>query len=444
MNILPKDTFLGRLSLFEIYDDFFGPKCFSVRDELQRLYLVYWSGDYDDGTSTKWVYMPVSIKILDELLREEYSFHKAFKASKQLLVVSTYAKERGEQTKIEALNESTLKEVNLPPLDFSIDPEEIQSIAPESKWDFNLRIANRSGKGSPDDDAVAKILGAFGDIIKLLMKDERNKAPGIFPLTAGYSSFDVKLGSSNQERAAVAIELLDSILADKDLIEKRLEELEVDPFRLKDLLDVVNLEKLELTLKSKTSDTLRKPIKISSASLLPIIQKLEKSTKVFIDSTKVPQANCLDRVIELVGHRAGGGELEHDLIDGISSQRQVQYHTHAARCLGLLNSSNAITTAGRVLIQKSNKIAQYQFLADRVESSDFGWAWMNWAGVSSIAELDPASAEQFVIDRVKGLRRTSVARRASSLASWVSILKEHHRGYTELESDLDKSVEELE
>lgn len=434
MNTLPKDTFLGRLSFFEIYDDFLGPKCFSVRDELQRLYLVYWSGDYEGGTLTKWVYMPVSTKILDELLREEYSFHKAFKTSRQLLAVSTYSKESGKPTQIEPITTNNIEHVNLPPKDFSIDPEDIQSIAPESNWSFNLRIAKRSGKGSPDDDAVAKVLSAFGDMVKLLMKDDSHKSPGIFPLTAGYSSFDVKLGSSNQDRAAVAIELLDSILADKDKFEEKLEELEIDPFRLKDLLDVVNLEKLELTLKSKTSDVLGKPIKISSASLLPLIKKLEKSTKVFIDSTKVPQANCLDRVIEIVEHRVNGGELEHTLINGITSDRQVQYHTHAARCLGLLNSNNTITTAGRVLAQKTNKVAKYQFLADRFESSDFGWAWMHWAGVSSIVDLEPSSAEQFVKERVRGLRRTSISRRASSLASWVTILKDYHRGYSEAES----------
>ncbi|MCU8073830.1 DUF6575 domain-containing protein [Shewanella sp. SM29] len=431
MNTLPKDTFLGRLSFFEIYDDFFGPKCFSVRDDLQQLYLVYWSGDYDEGTVTKWLYMPVSQRILDELLREEYSFHEAFSNSKRLLVVSTYASERNQKTIVETLSGDDLHSVNLPPTNFSIDPLDIQSIAPESRWDFNLRIAKRSGKGSPADNAITKVLDAFGEIIRLLMKDERNKQPAIYPLTAGYSSFDVKLGTSNQERAAVAIELLESILSDKNNIEERLDELGMDPYRLKDLLDIVNLEKLELTLKSKTSDTLRKPIKIGSGNLLPIIKKLEESTNIVIDSLKVPQANCLDRVVDIVKHRVNGGELRHELIDGITSDRQVSYHTHAARCLGLLNRNNTITSAGRVLAQKSSKVAQYQFLADRVESSDFGWAWMKWAGVADITDLDPDSAEPFIRECVKGLRRTSINRRASSLSSWIAILKKHRREYGE-------------
>jgi hypothetical protein len=429
MKILPNDTILGRLSLFEIYDDFMGPKCFSVRDDLQQLYLVYWSGDYDEGSSTKWIYMPVSQKILDELLREEYSFNKAFTGSKRLMIVSTYSVERNHKTVVEAVNEENQQSVNLPPVSFCIDPEDIKSIAPESKWDFNLRIAKRSGKGSPTDGAVTKVLDAFGEIVKLLMKDGQNRQPNVYPLTAGYSSFDVKLSASNQDRAAVAIELLDSILADKDNIEEKLDEYGMDPYRLKDLLDIVNLDNLELTLKSKTSDILKNPIKISSINLLPIIEKLEKSNFTVIDSTKVPQANSLDRVIDIVKHRVDGGLLKHELINGIGSKRQVAYHVHAARCLGLLNSNNTITSPGRLLALKSSKKAQYQFLADRVESSDFGWAWMKWSGVSNITELDPRSAKKFIHECVKGLRRTSIDRRASSLTNWVLLLQKYRREY---------------
>lgn len=429
MNILPKDTYLGKLRFFEIYDEFYGPKCFSVKDELGHLYLVYWSGDYDDGKCTKWVYAPVSPAILDALLREEISFHSVFSASKRLKIISTYDETVGKTTLVEDFNEGNSTSVNIPPVDFSIDLEELKSIAPEANWDFNLRIAKRKGNGLPSDDAVSKVLTAFGDIVKLLMKGDKNWAPSVFPLTAQYGSFDVKLGSSNQERAAVAIELLETILSKQDDILDTLAELEVDPYRMKDLLDIVNLESLELTLKSKTSETLKKPIKISSSGLLPIIQKLEEDSKTFIDSSRVPQANCLDRVIKIVEHRVNGGELNHKLIDGISSERQVIYHTHAAKCLGLLNSNNTVTTAGRVLAQKDNDIAKYQYLADRMESSDFCWAWMRWANVSSMAELEPSTAEKFLSERVRGLKRTSIARRASSLSSWVTLLKQYHRAY---------------
>ena len=429
MNILPKDTILGRLKVFEIYDEFYGPKCFSVRDELQHLYLVYWSGDYDNGRCKKWIYMPVSTKILDELVREEYTFHDSLTRSKRLMLVSTYSDEK-RYTTIEPISEKNIDTVNLPPKDFSIDPEEIQSFAPEAKWDFNLRIAKKSGNDSPADNAVTDTLDSFSEVVRGMMRDPKNINTSLHPLTAEYGSFDVKLGSSNQERAAVAIELLETLLADANELEARLEEYNVDPYRLKNLLDIVSINKLDLTLKSKTSNILSRPISINAIKLKPIIEKLEKLTITIIDSLKVPQANCLDRVIIIVKHRIEGGELKHQFIDGISSQRQVQYRAHAAKCLGLLNPDNTVSTAGRVLAQKSNKEAQYQFLADRVESSDFGWAWMQWAGVKSISELDPYSSKEFVLKCVKGLRRSSINRRASSLTAWIKLLKPYRRDYS--------------
>ena len=391
---------------------------------------MYWAGDYENGECKRWVYMPVSTKILDELVREEYTFHESFSESKRLMLVSTFS-DKKRITTIEPISHKNLSLVNLPPQDFSIDPEDIQSFAPEAKWDFNLRIAKKSGNDSPSNSAVTDTLDSFSEVVQDMMKDARNKYPSIHPLTAEYGSFDVKLGSSNQERAAVAIELLESLLEDANELEARLEEYNVDPYRLKNLLDIVSINKLDLTLKSKTSNILRRPITINAIRLKPIIDKLEEITLTIIDSLKVPQANSLDRVISIVKHRAEGGELEHKFIDGISSPRQVQYHAHAARCLGLLNSDYTLTTAGRVLVQKCSTEAQYEFLADRVESSDFGWAWMQWSGVKSIADLDPNSSGEFVLKCVKGLNGSSIKRRASSLSAWVKLLKQYRRDYSQ-------------
>ncbi|EIU7821202.1 hypothetical protein QU232_000694 [Vibrio vulnificus] len=431
MNVLPKNTQLGRLRFFEIYENFLGPKCFSVINELENLFLVYWSGDYDEGECTKWIYVPVSQKILDELLREENNLHNIFKKSKLKILVSNYS-DKTKETSVTYLSHNELKTVNLPPTDFSIDLEEIVSIAPESKWDFNLKIAKRTDKhSSPSSNAVTDILEAFGDIVESLMKGHSKNEPTLHPLTAKHGSFDVKLGASDKERAIVALGLLGDLLEDIDLIEERLKKIELDPYRLKDLLDIVNLHSLELTLKAKTSSVLENPIVINSSKLLPVIKKLEDMSLTFIDSQKIPQANDLDRLISIVQHRINGGELIHEQIPGLTSTRQVRYYTHAAQCLGLLNNNLTPSAPGRILSLKSSKVAKYQFLADRVESSDFGWAWMNWAKVSNISELDPNTAETFIRECVKGLKRGTIPRRASTLNSWITVLKEYRREYDE-------------
>lgn len=96
-----------------------------------------------------------------------------------------------------------------------------------------------------------------------------------------------------------------------------------------------------------------------------------------------------------------------------------------------MNNDNTVTTAGRVLAQKSSKDAQYEFLANRVESSDFGWAWMQWAGVKSLADFDPYSSREFVLKCAKGLEGSSINRRASSLTAWVKLLKSYRRDYSQ-------------
>jgi hypothetical protein len=430
MSILPRGTLLGFLSFFEIYDDFYGPKCFSVKNDLDQLYLVYWSGDYDD--CSKWIYMPVSQKILDELVREEVSFFKSFKESKRLMIVTTCRLSSSGYPHVALLTDDNKHSVNLPPVDFCLEPESIQGIAPESCWDFNLRIAKKSGKSNPDRGVVSKILDAFCEIIESLMNDDSQRIPKVFPLTATYGSFDVKLGTSNHERASVAVEQLGALLADVESAEEKLSNLSLDPYRLKDLLDIVNLHKLELTLKPKTSELLQKAVTINADRLLPIILKLEESTVTFIDSNKVPQANDLDRVIEVVQLRLDGKKLKHEDIEGINSERQVSYYVNAAWCLGLLNKNKTVSSPGRVLCKKASMVAKYQYLAERMESSDFGWAWMKWAKVDSLAELDPSSAEAFIRECVNGLNRDTIPRRSNSLSTWLSTLQEHARVYSDI------------
>jgi hypothetical protein len=80
------------------------------------------------------------------------------------------------------------------------------------------------------------------------MNDDSQRIPKVFPLTATYGSFDVKFGTSNHERASVAVEQLGALLADVESAKEKLSNLSLDPYRLKDLLDIVNLHKLELTL----------------------------------------------------------------------------------------------------------------------------------------------------------------------------------------------------
>jgi hypothetical protein len=429
MSVLPRKTKLGYLKFFEVYDDVYGPKCFSVKNEMEHLYLAYWCGDYEGDTSSQWVYASVSHSILDQLRRGEKSFLDVFSKSNSLFKVKTYNSESADIAEVETITNDELQNLNLPPSSFSINPDAIQYIAPESKWDFNLRIAKNSSNDSPERSVVTKVLDAFSEIVESLMKTDKT-APRLFPLSATYGSFDVKLGASSHEKAAVAIEQLNAVLSCADTMDDKLANLSLDPYRLKALLDITHIHGLKITLKPKTAQYIKEPIVISTSKSSEIIRKLEDSTVTFIDSNKVPQANNLNRVITIVKLRLEGGLLNAENIDGLSSLRQVTYYTHAAWCMGLLNKNLTVAPPGVLLCQKSSKIAKYQYLADRFESSDFGWAWMRWAKVSNIGELEPSSATNFVQESVKGLNKATSKRRATCLSAWLKILQKHRRLYS--------------
>lgn len=68
-SIIPKHTSLGKLDFFEVYDDYCGLKTFSVINNLNQLFIVYWEGNYDGYSS--WLYTPISEKRLDSFIKGE-------------------------------------------------------------------------------------------------------------------------------------------------------------------------------------------------------------------------------------------------------------------------------------------------------------------------------------------------------------------------------------
>lgn len=128
MNLLPTGTQLGKLELLEVYEDFLGPKCFSVKNENTQRFMVYWSGDYEGGKCIKWAYIPVTKPMLASLLSNKVSFHDAFHQSDKLYLASIYANEVGRPATVERVNRNNKHLVNLPPVGFEIDLEEMCEI----------------------------------------------------------------------------------------------------------------------------------------------------------------------------------------------------------------------------------------------------------------------------------------------------------------------------
>jgi len=429
--ILPKKTILGELKYFEIYDYIDGARCFSTINQFKQRHLVYWSGDLANGDHT-WLYTFISEKRLDDLRRKTDSILTAFEKPEQHVYYVTTPRD-GKKSKCEQISPKEINDYNLPPDSFYIEPDEIIVVSEEANWNFALKIAKKSvNTQTPTREMVTNVIDACSEIIEELMvafSDSNRDIPKLYPVNAAYGSFEVKMGSKDNNKTSEAIKRLAEILKNTDEIDSKLRFFRLDPYRLRELLDIINQDKLKIVLSPKTYDYIDESITIGETELTDLLVKLEESTNILIDSSKIPQANDIDKVIEIVQIVSDGRTLSHELIEGLNSPRQVSYYTDAAFCLGLLNKNRTLTSAGRFLCSKTDNESKYQFLADRFESSDFGWKWMKWSKVNSLSDLDGDTAAQFISESVINLSEDTARRRAQTLKKWLDILKNYRREY---------------
>lgn len=431
MNLLPSSTVLGQLSLYEVYDEYDGPKCFSVKNALKQFFLVYWCDFIEESNQHEWLYSAISEKRLDALRRGDFSIREVFKKPEQVLYLVNTG-ETSEAEKLEWVKPTELDEIYFPPDDFFVEPEVVEVFDEGANWFSELKIAKNSQKSDfPSRKVVSNVLDTFGQLIECLMKEKPKEQPKIYPMSAVPGSFEVKLGSSDNQKASLALEKLLKILNTNDAeLEKALEDVNVDPHLLRELLDISNTENISLTLLPKYSSEVVSSISINGNKLQETISVLENITDILIDSSLVPQANDIDKVIEIVEMRQRGERLNHEEIDGLTSFRQVRYYTDAAYCLGLLKKNLSVTSAGRFLISKESEASRYQVLADRFESSDFGFGWMRWSGVKAMEDLDESTAYEFISTCVKGLSEDTAKRRSTTLVKWLNVLKPYRRNYS--------------
>ncbi|MCA9579270.1 MAG: hypothetical protein KC668_27770 [Myxococcales bacterium] len=101
------------------------------------------------------------------------------------------------------------------------------------------------------------------------------------------------------------------------------------------------------------------------------------------------------------------------------SARHLKYCEHAARVLGWLSDVGDLTRRGVEVSQLDGDAGEVMaaITADVVNSPAVQ-AWMRWAAVSAITELDPTDALAFVRE-CTSFKETTAKKRASALASWI-------------------------
>jgi hypothetical protein len=138
-----------------------------------------------------------------------------------------------------------------------------------------------------------------------------------------------------------------------------------------------------------------------------------------VTSTYLPQVDSLRRITQVVEVVALGKVLSPDTID--LSKRHIDYHKQAARLLHLLSDDGTLLPAGATLVALPER-RRLEHLSIQFEVSVCGHAWILWANASSVDDLDPNSAFDFLRAR-SNLKPSMVERRGRTLRRWARDLR---------------------
>ncbi|MRG95727.1 AAA family ATPase [Polyangium spumosum] len=136
-----------------------------------------------------------------------------------------------------------------------------------------------------------------------------------------------------------------------------------------------------------------------------------------LSSEIIPQADRLDIVlrvlafIEREGRRPTPAEIDVEF-----TERYVGYCCQAATLLKFLDTSYKITDKGKLLLTLEDDLQLLRVIC-AFEESEAGRAWLRWAGVKELNDLDPESASDF-LHACADFADSTIDRRAQTLCAW--------------------------
>jgi hypothetical protein len=142
MDILPKDTPLGKLRITKVHIYYDGPKLFTAESKSGQQYLSFWLGEHN-RSGEDWLYLPVSPSRLQIVLKKEISLRTACLNPEDGWVwLVTTNSNRDQSSAITMKPPSTLKESQLPAQDAYLSSE----VTKEKNIEETGQYAERSMK----------------------------------------------------------------------------------------------------------------------------------------------------------------------------------------------------------------------------------------------------------------------------------------------------------
>lgn len=414
--ILFLETDFGKLFYHNVYAFYGEPVVFTAFNEYRQFFFCYSLGLDDEQENDLWLIMPISE---DKKNRLE---------QKDIPVIAMMKGVECEHIKLIKLNlETGIKEErwistrNYPYL----MPSDNVYITENINWDDTRPYTHkiRIDAKNLTSNKLNEITLLFSNVVKSIFH-RNNVKIDLFPQDAVQGSFIFRVKAKYE---------INTTQEDKDNSYSDLSSFN-DINRFEEILDNKSLDikstwKLLHLIKSYNGviqfideNTTKKLLDINSELAGNLLHLVDSKLDSYLDSTMVPQANDLDRIKKYLDILKSDNVVTEDRL-GVS-ERQINYYRDACYLLGLINEKyNYLTPIGNRITEITDQNEYLKILKRQFENSECGYLWMKNQQVTTILDIDPDSAEQFLLDNASGLSNTTSRRRASTLKIWVTKFK---------------------
>ena len=427
-SIFLKDSIFGELTYQKIYEFFEGPKFFSVSNETSSIFLVYWLGDFDDFD--RWLIIPISRERLEHLERKRLDIRSVLMWQEQKKYYQFDLFYEGEEPNVTIFESSLVsKHITLPASGLYISS--VLPVLPDGKIGKEVEFSTHEIHIEKTLSAteplilkgVSKVFESFNNFYSSILKvfDEKDV---MRPVSARPGSFVLSFQAEKMSQVEPILKELDALIMIRGDIIDFIKRKKIDVQMLSSLFESVKNTSSSFELKSNSTDDILLTVRKTDAEFYS--STLIKLSGEVVGGYQVPQANMIEKVFEIVSLKWQDKHL--DIVSTGLDVRHILYYVHAAKILGFLTESGAISALGQQLAE-SDPERRLRIAARSFEASHCGWAWIKWSNVKNLSELDPTSAERFLNQRCLSLSDNTKLRRASTLRQWCEALKPSYREF---------------
>ncbi|WP_238546829.1 MULTISPECIES: hypothetical protein [unclassified Synechocystis] len=156
----------------------------------------------------------------------------------------------------------------------------------------------------------------------------------------------------------------------------------------------------------------------------------QERTHIRILSCDVPQANNIERILELsqlfVQYPSSAQTIRDKFLEIRGTKtRDFSYYRRAIEILNLIDWRGHPTNVCSALSRLSKKETKMRLLAYQFISSNVGSAWLLWKNANDLSEINPDSAEQFLTATCPSLSQKTIERRSQTLKAWLTVFLQY-------------------